>query len=1015
MHDKTEISLGRIDRYVREWVQPAVVACRQPLSVTSWEAADEPVTFDEAMRGEYSPHGIGQAWGKPWGTTWFRVRGEVPSSWDGPGMRAEIQVDLGWMAQQPGFQAEGAAWNTEGSLIKGISPRNHFVPLAPVEGANGIDFFVEGASNPDVPGDVWTRPTRLGDKATAGEDHLYSLRGVDLVLIDEEVEALVADIRALRGLVDVLPKESPRRAEVIVALESMCDCVDPDDVPGTAGRGRSSLAPSLAKPAAASDHEVFAVGHAHIDSAWLWPLRETERKVGRTVGNVLALMEQYPDFKYAFSSAQQYAWIQEKYPSLFERLRERIADGRVVPVGGMWVEPDTNMPGGEALARQFVVAKRYFAREFSVDPQSVWLPDSFGYSGALPQIARLAGMTGLLTQKLTWNDTNVMPHSTFWWQGIDGSRLFTHFPPVATYNSDLSSPEMAKASRDFEDKGLANKSLAPFGYGDGGGGPTREMILQGRRLADLEGSPKVLLTGPDEFFTAAYDQYADHAPTWVGEMYLEYHRGTYTTQHRTKQGNRRSESLLYQAELWATSAAVRAGVPYPYDKLQRIWERVLLMQFHDILPGSSIAWVHRQAEDEYEEIRVELEELISSSLESLVGSVDGVLAANAAPRESAGLPAFGIGTVESSVERTITRDGDGWTLQNDGIRVRVDERGLVVSALDLEVNREVIPDGQAGNLLQLFRDIPNSWEAWDIEHHYKRVHDDLTDVDAVKQTLNAEGVDVLEIERSFSKSSIKQTLWLEPGRGKTLHVLTEVDWHEKQKLLKLAFPLDLITDSSESEMQFGFVERPTHDNTSWDAAKFETVAHRWVRAAEADYGVVLANDCTYGHDIARSWNKRGPGTMMRVSLLRAPLFPDPVADQGAHVFHHTLTLGADVKKAYELGYRLNVPVRTIRDPKGLDAGYTPLLAIDGEIEVSAVKLADDKSGDVIVRVFEPRGARVSAKVHLNFPHRGIGVVGLLEEEGLHPEICDTQALNVSGNEVRVSLKPFQILTLRISR
>ncbi|MFZ1382279.1 MAG: glycoside hydrolase family 38 C-terminal domain-containing protein [Scrofimicrobium sp.] len=1017
MHDKSAISLGRIDRFVREWIAPAVVRAAEPLNFTFWETPDEPVTFDEAMTGQFIPGEIGMPWGKPWRTTWFHLLGQVPQSWPLPGTRAELLVDLGWIDAGPGFQAEAAAWNPQGDLIKGISPRNHFVPLAPVTTDGNVDFYVEGASNPDVPGGAWTRPTKMGDKATAGDQMIYAVRQFDIALIDVEVEALIADVFALRGLVDVLPKETPRRAEVIMALENMCDTVDPENVQGTAVAGRAQLADALAGPAGASVHEAYAVGHAHIDSAWLWPIRETERKVGRTVGNVLALMDELDDFRYAFSSAQQYKWIKEKYPSLYERLKQRVAEGRIVPVGGMWVESDTNMPGGEALVRQFVAGKSFFKREFGLDPRSVWLPDSFGYTGSLPQIARQAGMRDMLTQKLTWNDTDIMPHSTFWWEGTDGSRLFTHFPPVATYNSVLDSPEIEKASRDFNDKGPANKSLVPFGYGDGGGGPTREMVFQGRRLADLEGSPKVRMSDPDEFFDDALAQYGEQAPTWVGEMYLEYHRGTYTSQHRTKRGNRRSESLLYEAELWATAANIRAGAEYPYEALSRIWEDVLLMQFHDILPGSSIAWVHRQAEEKYREIEAQLEDLIRTSLSQLVAGEGEKreLVANSSPRPQSGVPALGIGATETTPTSTLKATEGGWLLENSAAKFTMSKQGLLTSAYDMAEKREIIPPGEVGNLLQLFRDIPNSWEAWDIEHHYKRVKTDLTDVDQIDEVEGPDGGQALRIRRSFSNSTVEQVLWLAPGEDPTLHILTEVDWHEKQKLLKLAFPLDLVTDTSESEMQFGFARRPAHDNTSWDAAKFETVAHRWLRAAESDYGVVLSNDCTYGHDVTRMRTRTGAGTLMRVSLLRAPLFPDPVADQGRHVMRHALTLGATVRGAYDHGYELNLPLRPVEVANPAEENLVPLVAVVGDIDVAAVKLAEDRSGDVILRLFEPRGGRASAELELDFPNAGVEVVGLLEEPGLHQDFLNLTALDTSDGIIRVTLRPFELLTLRVRR
>ncbi|WP_419183556.1 alpha-mannosidase [Serinibacter arcticus] len=648
MHDNTDLTLARIDRFLAEWIAPALHRERHPLEVSSWTVPDEPVPFDQARAATYTPHPVGTPWGAPWSTVWFHVTGDVPTDWPLPGTRVELDVDLGFIAQQPGFQAEGAAWTPDGVLVKGISPRNSWVPIADTSAP--IDLYLEGAANPDVPGNQWTKPTVLGDKATSGADPIYRLRHVDVVLVDTEVAGLVADATALRGLVHTLPTTSPRRAEVVRALEVMCDVVDPDDVPGTATAGREALAAALAAPAVASAHKVHAVGHAHIDSAWLWPVRETVRKVSRTVANVLALMDEDPDVTFAFSSAQQFAWIEQYYPELFERLRARVAEGRVLPVGGMWVESDTNMVGSEALVRQFVQGKRFFIEQLGFEPTNVWLPDSFGYTGSFPQVAALAGSPDFLTQKLSWNDTNRIPHHTFWWEGIDGTRVFTHFPPVDTYNSDLTGPELARASDQFAEKGAANTSLVPFGYGDGGGGPTREMVAAAHRTADLEGSPTVALSTPQGFFDAARAEYAENAPTWVGELYLEYHRGTYTSQSRTKRGNRRSEHLLREAELWAATAAVRTGAAYPYEDLERAWRTTLLQQFHDILPGSSIAWVHREAERNYAALAADVEALISASLLSLTsgeggaaGDGGGELVLNASPFARGGVAGLGAG------------------------------------------------------------------------------------------------------------------------------------------------------------------------------------------------------------------------------------------------------------------------------------------------------------------------------------------------------------------------------------
>ncbi|TFD82757.1 alpha-mannosidase, partial [Cryobacterium fucosi] len=645
MHDDSALVQLRIDRFVRERLVPAIHRKAVPLTLTAWAAPGEPVSFDEAAGQEYRPFQTGRPWGRPWGTTWFHATGTVPAGWPvDESTRLEVVVDLGFSTATPGFQAEGIAWSPAGVILKAISPRNRSVPIALSPGG-AVDLYIEAASNPDVTSGFTFVPTALGDPATAGTEPIYTLRQVDLALRDETVWELVQDFWTLNGLQRQLPKALPRRADILHALERCIDAMDPDDVSGTATVGRAALAPVLALPASASAHRVHAVGHAHIDSAWLWPVRETVRKVARTFSNVLALIEENPDFAFAASSAQQYAWLKEHYPELFERVKAQVAAGRFVPVGGMWVESDTNMPGGEALARQFVAGKRFFMEEFGVEPLEVWLPDSFGYSAALPQIVAAAGSCWFLTQKTSWNETNLMPHHTFLWEGIDGTRIFTHFPPVDTYNAELSGEELARAQRNYAEKGAAHTSLVPFGWGDGGGGPTGEMIAAARRTASLEGSPTVELSTPQRFFETAEAEYPE-PPVWSGELYLEFHRGTYTSQARTKRGNRRSEHLLREAELWASTAAVQTDAAYPYDALQQAWHTVLLQQFHDILPGSSIAWVHQEAERHYAEVAETLHGLVSASVTALCGAGGGSITLNAGPYPVRGIAGLGAGTTD---------------------------------------------------------------------------------------------------------------------------------------------------------------------------------------------------------------------------------------------------------------------------------------------------------------------------------------------------------------------------------
>src|SRR6478735_5311969 len=418
MHDNRRLLEGRLARFVRDQLTPAVNRAAAPLTVTGWTAPGEPVTFADAVGETFEPVSIGARWGRPWGTTWFHVTGEIPSSWRGlaPDAQPEVVVDLGF-ANAAGFQAEGLAYRPDGVTIKAVSPFNNHVPIDP---DRTVDLYLEAAANPDV-ASTGFRPTPYGDPATAGEDLLYVLRRLELGLRDVTVWELGADIETLSGLMTELPLASSRRAEILVALQRAVDAVDPDDVSGTAAAARKELADALSRPASASAHQVVAVGHAHIDSAWLWPVRETIRKCARTFSNVVQLAEEDPDFRFACSSAQQYAWMKQYYPELFCRIAECVRRGQFVPVGGMWVESDTNMPGGEAMARQFVAGKGFFKENFGVETEEVWLPDSFGYSAALPQIVAAAGAGYFLTQKISWNQTNRMPHHTFWWQGIDGT------------------------------------------------------------------------------------------------------------------------------------------------------------------------------------------------------------------------------------------------------------------------------------------------------------------------------------------------------------------------------------------------------------------------------------------------------------------------------------------------------------------------------------------------------------------------------------------------------------------
>ncbi|MDJ1134680.1 alpha-mannosidase [Streptomyces iconiensis] len=1024
MHDDRELTEARLDRVLRERVRPALYPASVPLAVEAWVVSGEPVPVAEGLSAVHTPVAVGDRWGAPWDTTWFKVHGEVPEEW--AGLTVEAVLDIGFDPRTPGFQCEALVHEPDGTPVKGLNPRNAWVRVGtPVRGGERVEWHLEAASNPvllDLDGFL---PTPLGDRNTAGTEPQYRLARMDLAVFDTEVWELVQDLDVLGELMHELPVDGSRRQRLLRSMARALDALDLQDVNGTATAARAQLAEALAAPANSSAHRISAVGHAHIDSAWLWPLRETVRKVARTASNMTALLEDCPEFVFAMSQAQQFAWIKEHRPEVWTKVKKAVAEGRFVPTGGMWVESDTNMPGSEAMARQFVHGKRFFLEEFGVENDEVWLPDTFGFAAGLPQIIKAAGAKWLLTQKISWSATNSFPHHTFWWEGIDGTRVFTHFPPVDTYNCSMLGSELAHAARTFREKGAATRSLAPTGFGDGGGGTTREMIARARRLRNLEGSATVEWEAPAAFFAQAEAEYPD-APVWVGELYLELHRATLTSQARTKQGNRRSEHLLREAELWAATAAVRAGFRYPYEALDRIWKTVLLHQFHDILPGSSIAWVHREAERTYAEVAAELETLIGDALAALTGRRDTEagpdtgtveLFANSAPHARSGVAAGALApaVMDGAPVSAEPREGGGFVLDNGLLRVVVDARGLIVSAYDKENGRETVAPGTVANLLQLHPDLPNEWDAWDVDAFYRNAVTDLDDAEEVLLERAGGAVEAAEdratvrVTRSFGASRAVQWLTLARGRRR-LDIETEVDWHETEKFLKAAFPLDIHAERWAAETQFGHLYRPTHTNTSWEEAKFEACAHRFVHLDEPGWGVALVNDSTYGHDVTRtvrSDRDGGTTTTVRLSLLRAPRYPDPETDQGLHRFRCALVPGADVGEAVREGYRVNLPERRVTGASPV----APLVTVDNDaVVVTALKLADDGSGDVVVRFHEARGGRAALTLTPGFPVATVTPTDLLERP-----VENGPAIEGEGDAVGLTLRPFQLVTLRLSR
>jgi alpha-mannosidase len=1008
-------------------VDPAVLGPGEALAISAHHLPGEPISPAEAVQRPFEPFAVGDAWGPRWGTTWFRLQGRIPPGWAGQ----EVALRLG--ATRAGTSVPGgeflifSASDGQPAPLAGLSFQHAAASLTGrAAGGEAVDLYVEAAANPTTPEDRMAGFDWPELRADPGGPPGFVLSRAELAVRRPEVRALALDLRLAIGLAAHQEPGSKAAGDAHAALAAACDAVDPDDVAGSADAARAALAPVLIgrADAATNGHgpraRVTAVGHAHIDTAWLWPLRETVRKCARTFATAVSLMEDFPEYRFVCSAAQHLAWIEERYPDLFARIAERVRTGQFVPVGGMWVEADCNLASGEALVRQVVFGKRYFADRFGVDCRELWLPDAFGYTAALPQIMAAAGVDWFVSQKLSWNETNRFPYHTFWWEGLDGTRVRAHFPPADTYNGVMSLRQLFRSAR-------AARSIYPYGHGDGGGGPTREMLEAARRVNDLDGAPVVALEPPAAFFAAVE---ADPAPlpVWAGDLYLEKHRGTFTSQAGIKRGNRKGEAALQAAELWTAAAATghRAEVR---RELEGAWRLLLVNQFHDILPGSSIRWVTEEAEAQLAEVQRRADAVAGDALDGIAAAVDtggfvepavvfnptpfarsGVVDIAGRPR-LVDVPPLGWTTISTAPvtagpDREVSV-GQGW-MDNGRIRVEWDAEGCLRRVFDLDHDREVLADGAVGNLFQLHEDRPKDYDAWDVDRDYL---DHVTDL--VGPALTAPvGIEVVSdgglrgavrFRRGFGQSVIDQTMVLTAG-SRQVDFVTDVDWHEDHKFLKVAFPVAVHAPAARFETQFGHLARPTHANTPFEQARFEVCAQRWADLSEAGFGVALLNDCKYGYDVR--------GHTMRLSLLRAPTAPDPLCDRGRHRFTYALLPHAgDLVPVIAAGYALGAPLQVRRPGAGVapvrhwPAEHSLVQVSDPGVVVETVKTADDGRG-VIVRGYEALGGRRRVRLVPGVACTAAVRTDLLERDGAVVPVADDGA-------VELTVRPFELVTLRL--
>ncbi|HPH96938.1 MAG TPA: glycoside hydrolase family 38 C-terminal domain-containing protein [Anaerolineaceae bacterium] len=920
---------------------------------------------------------------------------------------------------------------------------------------------------------------RLPDFACDGQPHTLALHGwtglfngdplIKLLMrpcmvveLDPATRRFITRASAALTIAKQLAETDTEKGRLLSALDEAFNLLDTREPFGaefyaSLPTAAAALDEGLAQAGAPLDVDIEAVGHAHIDVAWLWTLDQTRQKARRTFHNAVRLMELYPAFKFSQSQPQLYDFVRQDDPALFETIRQRAVEGRWEVMGGMWVEADCNLSGPESLARQFLLGRSFFRQHFGpgADSPVLWLPDVFGYAWNLPQLIREAGCRFFFTIKIGWSQYNRLPWDSFYWQGLDGTRVLTHFSPTpekgsmfgSTYNADASPDQILGTwtnykQKDWNKDGRALPMLMSYGYGDGGGGPTREMVENVDTFQAFPAAPRTHFSSVRAFFERLEETAGGDLPVWNGELYLEYHRGTYTTQGRNKRANREAEFLLHDADfLSAMAARMDAAYAAPRETLRKGWEVVCLNQFHDILPGSSIGPVYWESQAQYAEVRELCAEVSGQALASLAGQTGGAaLAVNpsaftrsdliffpgaealpalarpdgtpVAAQPVAGgvlldagpLPPFSVTPLcaapEPAVPRQNTLQASPTLLENDLLRVELNADGDITRLLDKRCQREVLPAGALANQLQAFEDRPMNFDAWDVDIYYE---DRMWLADpAVSITVIEAGPlrAALEIKRRILHSTFTQVLSLEAGSAR-LDVDTRIDWSERHILLKAAFPVDVFAPAATYEIQWGNVTRPTHRNTSWDWARFETCAQKWVDLSEGDYGVSLLNNGKYGHDIHDG--------VLRISLLRSPTMPDFDADQGEHSFKYSLLPHAGSWGAGTISqaYAINDPLRLhlSAEPAPLRQVPPPFIQADRDnVVIETIKPAEDGRG-VIVRLYECQRQRGPLTLRAGFPLAGAWRCNLLEE--------DQEALPCADQAVQTAIRPYQILTLRL--
>jgi alpha-mannosidase len=879
--------------------------------------------------------------------------------------------------------------------------------------------------------------------------------------VHQPTRDFIAKVRVVLELANLLDEDDLAQGRLLNALDAAFITLDTrSPLTGTAfyqsvPAALQTLQRGLELAGAPMDVAIIGIGHAHIDVAWLWTLGQTRRKAGRTFSNVLRMMEQFPDYHFSQSQPQLYKYTEESYPEIFEEIKKRVKEGRWEAMGGTWIEPDCNATGAESLARQFLLGRNYFRKHFGdVDTPVLWLPDTFGYSWALPQLIKQAGMKYFITHKMSWNQYNQMPFQLLWWQGIDGTRVLTHFlttpegsellPFSTTYNGNVSAQQILGTWNNFHQKYIHNELITAYGYGDGGGGPTREMLENIQTFANLAGAPRVRSGTIREFMERVETEVSQELPVWNGEFYLELHRGTLTSQARNKWNNRKCEFLLHDAEFVSVLAALISDYSYPHEAFNEAWELVCLNQFHDILPGSSITPVYEDSARDYQHIRQLAEQARDAALDIVAKTLpadttvmvvnptsfggdrlgwlseklDGTLLdiRNGNPLaiqvvedgslvNLAGLEPYSVIGLSKSVAAPapsslqIDESGDILVFENALLSVRFAQNGNIISIYDKEAEREVLAEGSVGNQLLALEDRPLAWDAWDVDIFYDDRVEKIDNCASIKLIEKGPLRACLSVQRLYQSSTINQKIYFYHN-SKRIDFDTHIDWHEHHTLLKVAFAVDILSPRATFDIQWGNVERSTHRNTSWDWGRFETAAQKWADLSEGSYGVALLNDSKYGYDVLDN--------VIRLSLLKSATMPDPDADQGEHLMRYSLLphTGDWRNGVAHAAYDLNDPLilRCVSDSKGAIASHELVGVSAANVFIETVKQAEDGNG-IILRLYENERKRGQVTIKVGFKLNAAYHCNLLEE--------NESSLSVRDNSITLNMRPYEIATLRL--